>query len=707
MEELYDKDGIELEDLQPEWENAPTARELHENYKQASSEHSNQLAKVTEWRDAMRMQGTHAHVKKKGKSGVAPKLIRKQAEWRKPSLTEPFMSTPDLFNVRGITHMDVKAAKQNQLLLNYQFNTQVNKRKFIDDLISAVTEDGTAIIRTGWVEESVTETVRLPNYQYQASSDPRLVQAYAQMAQMEQQSPLALDTMDATLVEGYRMSKQIGNPHVAIPSGYREEEQEKFIKNHPTAEVCMIENVIVDPTCNGELDDAMFIIYSYETYKAELEKSGKYFNLDAVDFTGSPGTNDGEHTTHNNSEFSFTDEARNKIVAYEYWGYWDVYGTGELTPIVATYIGDTLIQLEENPFPNGQLPFVSIPYAHVVGSVYGEPDADLLVDNQKVIGAVTRGMIDLMANSANSQQGVRKGFLDAVNKRRFLNGMSYEFNDGNPQEAVYMHKFPEIPVSAYNMLQMQNNDAESMSGIKAFSSGISGQALGDTATGIRNAMDATSKRELAILRRIADGVTKVARRFISMNAEFLSEQEVVRVTDEEFVPIKRDDLAGNFDLELSISTAEADNQKAQELAFMVQTVGNKVDPLITYKLMAEIADLRKMPDTANMLRNYKPQPDPLQQQKVMLELKLLEAQIQQVTGQAQNQATGAQENLAKARNLDADTDNKKLEFLEQESGVNHAREMEQNSAQSRANAQLEVIKHSLSQVNTDQPQEQS
>jgi hypothetical protein len=86
-----------------------------------------------------------------------------------------------------------------------------------------------------------------------------------------------------------------------------------------------------------------------------------------------------------------------------------------------------------------------------------------------------------------------------------------------------MDTYPEIPNSALNMLNLQNNEAESLTGVKAFNSGISGSALGNTATGIRSALDAASKRELGILRRLADGINQIGRKIISMNSEFLSD----------------------------------------------------------------------------------------------------------------------------------------------------------------------------------------
>ena len=78
------------------------------------------------------------------------------------------------------------------------------------------------------------------------------------------------------------------------------------------------------------------------------------------------------------------DDLRRKVVAYEYWGFYDIEGDGVLHPIVATWIGDTMIRLELNPFPDEKLPFVLVPYLPVKRELYGEPDAELLEDNQKI-----------------------------------------------------------------------------------------------------------------------------------------------------------------------------------------------------------------------------------------------------------------------------------------------------------------------------------
>jgi hypothetical protein len=431
---------------------------------------------------------------------------------------------------------------------------------------------------------------------------------------------------------------------------------------------------------------------------SQLRKDGRYSNLDAVDLDSGSALSQPDYAIDDDSNFTFKDKPRKKVVAYEYWGFWDIHGTGEVEPFVATWIGNTLIRLEENPFPDKKLPFVLVQYLPRRKSVYGEPDGVLIEDNQRIIGAVTRGMIDIIGRSANGQMGTRKDALDVTNARKFERGEDFKFNANvDPRQAFHMETYPEIPGSALNMLTLQNNEAESLTGVKAFSSGITGQALGTTATGIRSALDATSKRELGILRRLANGVNQIGRKIISMNAAFLEDEEIIRITNEEFVAINREDLGGKYDIKLNISTAEADEQKASELAFMLQTMGNSMPAEMSQMVLADIAKLRKMPELSKRIAEYKPQPDPMVQQKAELEMQLLQAQIANEQAKAMENTIDVeykkartQTELAKSRNIDSKSDMEDLNFVEQESGVNRQHEVEMKDRDNKQNMDSKI-----------------
>lgn len=681
------------------WKNPPKLSELKQDLLDAKPAHDRLKEKVRVWMNNLLVEGEAKIKTPKGTSSVVPKLIRKQAEWRYPALSDPFLSTSDVFNVKPVTWEDKKAASQNQVLLNHQFNTRIDKVAFIDDYVRAAVDEGTAIVRVGWEFEEEEYTDTFPQVEYRIN--PAFAPIHQELAAKKLASPAEYELdVPEELKKAHELTQEQGAPVEPVILGYAEETRKRTVKNQPTLEVCDINNVIIDPSCNGNLDKAGFVIFSFESSLGELKKDGKYKNLDQILLNNSSVLNEPDHTSSStDTNFNFKDKARQKIVVYEYWGYWDIDGTGVVKPFVAAWVGNVLIRLEENPFPDKKAPFVAVAYLPKRKHVHGEPDGELLEDNQKIIGAVTRGMIDIMGKSANGQTGIRKDMLDTTNRRKFDAGLDYEFNANvDPRQGIHMHTYPEIPNSAQFMVQMQNMEAESLTGVKAFSGGISGAGLGDSATSVRGALDAASKRELNILRRLKNGIIKIGRKLIAMNAEFLSEKEIIRVTNEEFQLIRRDDLPGNFDLELDISTAEEDEAKAKELAFMLQTMGNNMDPAMSRMILGDIARLRKMPELAKKIDTFEPQPDPMQQRLQELEIALMEAQLENERAQAMDRQAAAQLKIAqagmsqaKAGNLQADTDMKNLDFVEQESGVKQERAKELHGEQARSQVQLKLV----------------
>lgn len=690
------------EELKPltNWKNPPKLKDLKQDLQDAKPIHDNQETKINGWLDNLNVTGKAAISTTGNNSKIVPKLIRKQAEWRYASLSEPFLSTDDIFNVSPVTWEDREAAEQNQLVLNNQFNTKIDKTRFIDEYVRAAVDEGTVIVRTGWEfhEEEYEEEVPIVQFRV----NPEMGPMHEQLAQLLQTSPSQFATdVPEELKQAHMMSMQQGQPIEPVVTGYEKQTKMRTVRNVPTVEVCDYRNVTIDPTCMGDMRKASFVVYHFESSLSELEKDGKYKNLKQISVgTNSPLSHPDHAASDGVNSFNFSDEPRKKIVVYEYWGFWDIDGTGIVKPIVAAWVGNTLIRMEENPYPDKAIPFVVEQYLPVRKSIYGEPDGALLEDNQKIIGAVTRGMIDVMGKSANGQTGIRKDALDTTNRRKFDKGQDYEFNANvDPRQGIYMHTFPEIPNSAQFMLQLQNMEAESLTGVKSFSQGVSGASLGNVAAGVRGALDAASKRELGILRRLSSGITKIGRKILSMNAEFLSDEEVVRITNDEFVKIRRDDLAGEFDLKLSISTAEEDNNKAEQLAFMLQTMGNNMDPELSRMILGDIAKLRKMPDLAQKITSYQPPPpDPMMQKKMELEVALLEAQLMNEQSKAQlNQATAGLNEAkigteqVKQGNLQSDTDQKNLDFVEQESGVKQERDLQKHGEQARSQAKLKLM----------------
>ena len=672
-----------------DWKIEPSIADLKGDLDYARQENTDQKSNVDGWLNLRNATGAESGKKTKtvGRSSVQPKLIRKHNEWRYPALSEPFLNTERMFNINPRTFEDKAAADQNQLILNWQFDTKLNKVDFIDRYVRKTVDEGTCVVRVGWERKTEKVKVLKPVYEYTQleMGDEEGMQMLAQATEMATSDPEAWEA-DPSIPDELRAAVEFGLENqemvVAVEIGEEWVQENKITYNQPSLKIIDVANFFIDPSCDGEWEDAQFMISTFESTKSELKKRGIYKNLDDVNWGANQikaQVGDPDHETTTPIADGRLNQDKSKVLVYEYWGEWDVHDDGVMIPIVATFIGDTMIQLTENPFPDRKPPFVIVPYMPILGSIWGEADASLLQDNQRILGAVTRGTIDLLGRSANAQSGYSKGFLDSVNRKRFTNGEDFEFNPNeDPRVAIQQMQYPEIPNSALTMMQLQNAEAEGLSGVKSFSGGITGEAYGQVARGISGALDAAGQREMSILRRLAEGMRLIGRKIISMNAFFLEEKEVIRVTNREFVEIKRKDLSGAFDLIVDISTAQVDEQKSQDLGMMLQTIGPDMDPGLSKIILGQIADLKRMPELAEQIRSYEPQPDPLQQRLAELQIEELEAKIE----------------LDKARATEAmaQAENKALDTELESTGSKHQRDVEKMGAQARGNRDLEVTK---------------
>ena len=441
-------DGQYLDRLQPDWPKEPDLRDLKLDLENTKQSHSTQVAKIDKWN---RLVENPKPVVGKGRSSVAPKMIRRQAEWRYSALSEPFLGSNKICKVEPTTFEDVAAAKQAERLVNWQFRTKLNRVKLIDQFVRICVDEGTAIMRLGWTRSTITVQVPRPVVDFFPMESEEQVAAFQQALALKDENPRGYEeNVPEEMKAAISFFEETGQATVGVVTGSQMVDEEKILENKPVVDILNPRNFYVDPTCEGDLDKANFVVVSFETNKAELNKSpGRYKNLEFVEWASNAPVSSNDHASTTPDTFNFNDPLRRKVVAYEYWGWHDIKGDGTLTPIVATWIGNVLIRLEENPMPDGKLPFVIANYLPVKRDLYGEPDAELLEDHQAILGAVTRGMIDLIGRSANGQQGMAKGMLDPVNKSKFMKGEDYEFNpQQNPQNNYIEHRAPEIPQSA-------------------------------------------------------------------------------------------------------------------------------------------------------------------------------------------------------------------------------------------------------------------
>ena len=326
--------GLEAPALN-DWKTPPTLGSMKQDLLLAKSSHSAQKTKIAEWLDNLNVTGSAKVNAPKGNSSIVPRLIRKQAEWRYAALSEPFLSTDDVFNVRPVTWEDRDAAEQNELVLNHQFNVHIDKTKFIDEYVRAAVDEGTVIVRTGWEFQEEEYTAEVPEVEYRVN--PEFAPMHEHLAQMKQESPSQYDTdVPEELKQAHDLAEEQGVPIEPVIIGKKKEKKKRTLVNRPTLEVCDYRNVIIDPTCMGDIDKAGFVIYTFETSMSDLEKDGRYKNLQYVNVSGNTVLGTPDHTPSDGvRSFNFTDEPRKKLVVHEYWGYYDIDGDGKTEAFVA------------------------------------------------------------------------------------------------------------------------------------------------------------------------------------------------------------------------------------------------------------------------------------------------------------------------------------------------------------------------------------
>ena len=670
-----------------EWVGEPSFADLKSDHDEADGSRQTQLSNILMYRQ--NMEGgpiLDEKIRDRGKSTQRPLVIRKQAEWAYPIMEEPFLSTHDMFQVQPRGGDDEDSAKQNGMLLNWFMSTKLNKTSFIGEMVRTLYDEGTVIVKNGWtIDEKEIEVESMePVYGTPEESYAALQQA-VQNGEMDEAQAQAMIEMGEPVQIG---EKKVTNVEL------------KTVKNHPTLEVCDNTNIIVDPTCDGDISRAQFIIHEYETDYATLkeqeyveskvmdaegnvsvESSGIYKNLDEVQFDVDYTTTYDDSDSEDKGTFFFKDKPRKKVRAYEYWGFWDIHGKGKLTPIVATWIGEVMVRIDKNPYAHQELPFAVARYMPRKKEFWGQPDGELLKENQETIGIYTRAMHDQTITNSLGQRLVDETLFNSPSQwQAFQKGNDARFRPGaDPTSMIWKSKIDPIDKSAFEMISYQRSDAESIIGQKAFSQGISGDSLGTSVGGIRTAMDATSKRKLGVLRRISDELLGTLARHMLINAqEFVDEETIVRLTDGEFTSVFKQDIQMEFDLRVEINTPEKEQEISDKIAFMYQTMGNDA-PLDLRKIfMKKWATINKMPDMVKDIDEIQ-DPGPSEAQQAMEKIQM-------------ENATLENEKLrAEIANIYADRDNTSMHTFETDARIDDNADKKTSSANVQ-NAQARKLK---------------
>jgi secreted Zn-dependent insulinase-like peptidase len=101
-------------------------------------------------------------------------------------------------------------------------------------------------------------------------------------------------------------------------------------------------------------------------------------------------------------------------------------------------------------------------------------------------------------------------------------------------------------------------------------------------------------------------------------------------------------------------------------------------------ILAEIAELKRMPELAQRIRNFQPPVDPIAEEMKKLQLEELRMKVAALRAKAMLDEAKAEETGSK-------TDMNNLDFVERETGTTHARDLERQQSQAQGNKELKIV----------------
>ena len=593
-------------------------------------------------------KGENLPKNKRGSNFVA-KEVRKQVKWFKSQAKNPFISNDEIVSLQPSlstkSFNSEKFAEQTEKLVNYHFTKKFDRYNFIDKLLHVIAVEGTVVIRTGWEYKGIEKEVE------------------------EDVIEINPETGEPIVVGSVTVKKEIP------------------LVNKPTATICKNEDIFIDPTAS-DTREIQYIIHRREVRLDELKKSGIYKNLDIAEKSLLSEESAKEilvepykMETNSYLAYNLEDNLRKKIYMYEYWGWFDIDDDGETEPIVCCWIGDTVVRLDENPYPDKSIPYIIAPFEGEPYSIQGIALADILEEYQRIKTGIMRGIFDNLAQSNFNQKGVQKGNLDPINLNRFINGENFEFNIS--PNAFYQGQYNRIPPEVFKVLQDIDVEKQMNTGIMPMQGGQGFEAIYGSQAGKSGALNSLMLLELDMVTNIAENVIKpLVRKWIYYMYEFLEPTEIEAITKMPYIESEKEEMPNYLDdFTINISTQYTNEAKASELAFLMQTLGQSLPFDMTKMIMSKIAKLKNMQDLAQKIEQYEPQPDPVQQQimqielqKKMLELEYLKAQIQAELGKAQADVVLKQ---AKAKEAEAKATQTGLKTIKEKYGVDIKQKMQE------------------------------
>ena len=304
-------------------------------------------------------------------------------------------------------------------------------------------------------------------------------------------------------------------------------------------------------------------------------------------------------------------------------------GYAELRRILVA--GDTGLKILEDDEAT-HIPFATLCPVPVPHKLYGLSWADLIMDLQRIRSTLLRQILDNVYLTNNQRYAVVEGEVEIEDLLTTSPGGVVRMTAPNMVEPLAQ---TPLGPGALSMMEYLHGVKEDRTGITRYNQGSDASSLNQTATGISAIMEAANLRIEMIARIFAEtGVKRLFEQLLYVMRENPIKDEVLRITDDEWVEMNPEMWKANLDVEVEVGLGTSQSAVRVDNMMMLHDLqqrvmqfdGRMVSPENAYAVLERIPEAMGF-STEGLFFNKPdfdedpPAPDP--------DPKLLEVQMQQ------------------------------------------------------------------------------
>ena len=540
----------------------------------------------------------------KGRSHHVSMDVFDAVEAVKAMLLETFSADRNVCRFDPQTPEDVMGARMATELTNYIFYRQNDGYKIMSDVIHDALVAKSGIVKRYWKND----------YRYESEEFQGLDEGAF--------SVLAADPqVELTTIEEVNINGMVS---------YSGELRRRFNTSKVCVECVEPEDFLISPRAKT-IDDSDFCSYRTARTRGELMAEGfdpdVIARLDEEDLLKEDGSlgRDSVDSFRKDSTNLNDDRDREYVTVYESYIKKHDPDLNECVYYKCIHSRRVMLDMElvsEMPFRS----FCPFPLPH---RFYGMSLADVVVDLQKTMSSLKRGVVDHLFLTTTSRWVANLSLVK--NPRDLLDnrvGAVIDVNSPNPENVVRPLPTPQLNGNVYTAIESMEQEKEARSGASRMSRGMDPTAISkqNSSDLINTFMNASNRRIMVMARNFAENFLKPLMHDIYKLAIQYESQEKMLQLDGQFVPVNPQFLGDRTEMSVAVAlTPEEQMKEAQTLMSLDQQFTmNPQDPTLgglygqqqRHALLSRAFELMSIKDAGSYLANpASPEFQQMQQQQ--------------------------------------------------------------------------------------------